>query len=124
MAQQQTGTASHRTNKIHQEDEKQRQQLRLFFAWLYAIALLGSIVASVIIVIITKNPLPAVVPSALLLAMRPIIHWVYSDGNRNDTEQPDQIVPFEIAAKQIEHATDKQQERKRAEQGTKEGSAD
>ena len=55
--------------------ESQIWQMRWFFARLYAIALLTSISASIII---TKNPIPALVPTPLLFAMRPIIRWLFS----------------------------------------------
>jgi hypothetical protein len=58
--------------------ETQIWQMRWFFAWLYAIALLASILASIIIAIITKSPLPALVPTPLLLSMRPMIRWLFS----------------------------------------------
>lgn len=58
--------------------EPQIWRMRWFFAHLYAIALLTSILASIIIVIITKNPIPAIVPTPLLLSMRPIIRWLSS----------------------------------------------
>ena len=58
--------------------ELQIWRMRWFFARLYAIALLTSISASVIITIITKNPMPALVPAPLLLSMRPIIRWLFS----------------------------------------------
>lgn len=66
--------------------EVQIWQMRWFFARLYAIALLTSIPASVTIAIVTKNPLPALVPAPLLLSMRPIIAYVFpkpiSDNKR------------------------------------------
>lgn len=57
--------------------DAQLWQMRWFFARLYAIALLTSILASFTIVIVTKNPLPALVPTPLLLSMRPIIGYVF-----------------------------------------------
>jgi hypothetical protein len=60
--------------------EDQLWHLRLFFARLYAIALLLSILSSVIIAIITKNPLPGVISTPLLVSMRPIIRWVFSQS--------------------------------------------
>jgi hypothetical protein len=83
------GTALPQEKTGHNQQENasdiQRRQLRWFFAWIYAIALLSSIIAGVIIAIVTKNLLPTVVPSALLLAMRPIIRWVYSNDNTDNT---------------------------------------
>ncbi len=58
--------------------EPQMWQMRWFFARLYATALLTSISASIIISIIPKNPIPALVPTPLLLSMRPIIRWLFS----------------------------------------------
>jgi hypothetical protein len=60
------------------DDPPQLWRMRWFFAKLFAAALLLSILASIIIVVITKNPLPALVPTPpLLLSMRPLIRWLY-----------------------------------------------
>ncbi|SRR5260370_40397958 len=52
-------------------------RMRWFFASLFAAALLLSILASIIVALITKNPLPALVPTPLLLSVRPIIRWLF-----------------------------------------------
>ena len=58
-------------------ESTQLWRMRWFFAGLFAAALLLSILASIIIVVITKNPLPALVPTPpLLLSMRPLIRWL------------------------------------------------
>lgn len=65
-------------------------RMRWFIIWLYAITLLASILASVIIALITKNPLPFLVPTPLLLAMRPILRFLFpADGTTNKKEDED-----------------------------------
>ncbi len=61
----------------HRISEDEQRKVRRFFIYLYAIALLLSIAASVIIVIVTKNPLPSLIPASLLLSMRPMIRWAF-----------------------------------------------
>lgn len=68
--------------------EDQLWHLRLFFARLYAIALLLSIPSSVIIAIVNKNPLPGFIPAPLLLSMRPIIRWVFSESPEMSQAKP------------------------------------
>jgi hypothetical protein len=58
-------------------ESTQLWRMRWFFARLFAAALLLSILASIIIAVITKNPLPALVPTPLLLSMRPLIRWLF-----------------------------------------------
>lgn len=52
--------------------------LRWFLVYLYATALLLSIVAAVIVAIITKNVIPGFIPTPLLLSMKPIVNWAFS----------------------------------------------
>lgn len=58
--------------------EDEQRDVRRFFMYLYAVALLLSIPASVIIAIVTKNPFPGLIPAPLLLSMRPMIKWAFS----------------------------------------------
>ena len=66
------------SDQLDPEFEPQKWQMRWFFARLYAFALISSIPASVIIVVITKNPIPALVPTPLLFSMKPIIRFLFS----------------------------------------------
>lgn len=59
-------------------NDAQIWRFRWFLVCLYAIALILSILAAVVIAIITRNVLPSLVPSALLLAMKPIVRWAFS----------------------------------------------
>ncbi len=60
---------------------EEQQRARQFFMWFHAISLLLSIPASVIIAIVTKNPFPSIVPSTLLLSMRPMIRWAFRQSS-------------------------------------------
>lgn len=53
-------------------------RFRWFLVYLYAIALILSIVAAVIIAIVTKSVYPGAIPAPLLLAMKPIVKWAFS----------------------------------------------
>ena len=53
-------------------------RFRWFLVYLYAIALILSIIAAVIIAIVTRNVLPGIIPAPLLLAMKPITGWAFS----------------------------------------------
>lgn len=53
-------------------------RFRWFLVYLYAIALILSIIAAVIIAIVTRNFLPGIIPAPLLLAMKPIVKWAFS----------------------------------------------
>lgn len=53
-------------------------RLRWFLVYLYAVALILSIAAAVIIAIVTRNVLPGIIPTPLLLAMKPIVNWTFS----------------------------------------------
>src|SRR6266516_4855400 len=75
--------------------EAQIWQMRWFFARLYAVALLTSIPASVAIAIVTRSPLPALVPAPLLLSMRPIIAYVFPNSVASDKRR---ILPNVINA--------------------------
>jgi len=57
--------------------EVQLWHIRWFLVHLYATVLVLSIPASVIIAILTKNPLPGLLPAPLLLSMRPMIRWAF-----------------------------------------------
>ncbi len=56
-----------------QSPDLQIWRFRWFLVYLYAIALILSMPASVIIAVPTKNPLPGLIPAPLLLSMRPMI---------------------------------------------------
>ncbi|HYT42771.1 MAG TPA: hypothetical protein VEP90_10515 [Methylomirabilota bacterium] len=53
-------------------------RFRWFLVYLYAIALILFMPASVIIAVLTRNPLPGLIPAPLLLSMRPMIRWAFS----------------------------------------------
>lgn len=53
-------------------------RLRWFLVYLYAAALILSIVAAVIVAIVTKNVIPGFIPTPLLLSMKPIVNWAFS----------------------------------------------
>jgi hypothetical protein len=61
-----------------QAPEPQIWRFRWFLVYLYAIALILSILAAVVIAVITKNVLPGAIPAPLLLAMKPIVKWAFS----------------------------------------------
>jgi len=65
-------------NNHHRTPEDERQDVRRFFMYLHAVALLLSIPAGVIIAIVTKNPLSGLIPASLLISMRPMIRWAFS----------------------------------------------
>jgi len=100
------GTMSERLLPHHSHrhtTEDQLWHLRWFFARLYAYALLLSIPSSVIIAIVTKNPLPGLIPTPLLLSMRPIIHWVFSQS-----PEMSQTIPARNKTKKIRSKLDAQ----------------
>ncbi len=53
-------------------------RFRWFLIYLYSVALILSIIAAVVIAIVTKNVLPGIIPAPLLLAMKPIVKWAFS----------------------------------------------
>ena len=53
-------------------------RFRWFLVYLYAIALILSIVAAVFIAFVTKSVYPGAIPAPLLLAMKPIVKWAFS----------------------------------------------
>jgi hypothetical protein len=60
--------------------------MRWFFIRLFALALLLSILASVIIVVLTRSPWPGLVPAPLLLCMRPIVRWLFPLGKHSNNQ--------------------------------------
>jgi len=58
-------------------------RMRWFILIILAIGFLGSIIASIITIIILKNYLPLAVPSSIVLAMRPVIHWLFPKNQSN-----------------------------------------
>lgn len=48
--------------------------------WFVLICLMLAFLASIIVVIVTKNPLTLSATGSLLLAMRPIIRWLFPQG--------------------------------------------
>jgi NADH:ubiquinone oxidoreductase subunit K len=54
-------------------------RFRWFLVYLYAAALILSIAFATIIAIITRNVIPSIIPTSLLLAMKPIILWAFSN---------------------------------------------
>ncbi len=57
--------------------EAELRNIRWFLLRLFAITLVLSLPASVIIAVLTKNPLPGLIPAPLLLSMRPMIRWAF-----------------------------------------------
>ncbi len=53
-------------------------RFRWFLVCLYAVTLILSIIAAVIIAIVTRSVYPGVIPAPLLLAMNPIVKWAFS----------------------------------------------
>lgn len=45
--------------------------------WLVFGILAGNLLASIVAIILTQNPLLVSIPAAILLTMRPIVHWLY-----------------------------------------------
>lgn len=58
--------------------EDEMWKIRWFLIRLNAVALLLSIPASVIIAILTKNPLPGLIPAPLIAPLILIIRWAFS----------------------------------------------
>ena len=67
---------------------------RWFLVYLYAIALILSIIAAVIIAYVTKSFYPGAIPAPLLLAMKPIVKWAFSQPGEEEL-QPE---PIEISS--------------------------
>ena len=65
-------------NNHYRTPEDERRDARRFLIRFYAAALLLSILAGVVIAIITRSPLSGLIPTSLLLAMRPMIRWAFS----------------------------------------------
>jgi hypothetical protein len=61
-----------------QPADPQVWRFRWFLVYLYAFALILSIVAAVVIAIVTRNVIPGAIPAPLLLAMKPITGWAFS----------------------------------------------
>ena len=61
-----------------QSTDPQIWRFRWFLVYLYAIALVLSIIAAVVISIVTRNVFPGAIPAPLLLAMKPIVKWAFS----------------------------------------------
>ena len=76
-------------NQDQSSYDKQLWRMRWFFAHLFAVALLSSIPASIVIAIITKNPLPGLIPAPLLLSIRPIIRYLFPMERNNTNESSD-----------------------------------
>jgi hypothetical protein len=70
--------SSHTQQDYNEQSSDQIWRFRWFLVYLYAIALILSIIAAMIIAIVTKNVLPGVIPAPLLLAMKPIVKWAFS----------------------------------------------
>jgi len=65
-------------------------RFRWFLVYLYAIALILSIIAAVVIAIGTRSVYPGAIPAPLLLAMRPIVKWAFSQPSE-EIQHPDPI---------------------------------
>lgn len=61
-----------------QSTDPQIWRFRWFLVYLYAIALVLSLIAAVIIAIVTRNVFPGAIPTPLLFAMKPIVRWAFS----------------------------------------------
>ena len=75
-------------SSISYPSEDELRQIRWFLIRLYAITLVLSIPASVIIAILTKNPLPGLIPAPLLLSMRPMIRWAFPQSSHESKVTP------------------------------------
>jgi hypothetical protein len=62
-----------------QPADSQIWRFRWFLIILYATALILSIIAAVVIAYITKSVYPGIIPAPLLLAMKPIVKWAFSN---------------------------------------------
>jgi hypothetical protein len=70
--------SSHIQQDYSQQSADPIWRFRWFLVYLYAIALILSIVAAVVIAIVTRNVIPGAIPAPLLLAMKPITGWAFS----------------------------------------------
>ena len=74
--------SSHVQQSYSQESpDPQIWRFRWFFVYLYAVALILSIIAAVVIAFVTKSIYPGAIPAPLLLVMKPIVKWVFSGLN-------------------------------------------
>jgi hypothetical protein len=69
---------SHIQQDHKQSNDTQIWRFRWFLVCLYALALILSIVAAVVIAIVTRSVYPGAIPAPLLLAMKPIVKWAFS----------------------------------------------
>lgn len=72
--------------------ENEIWKLRWFLVRLNAIALLLSIPASVLVAILTKSPLPSIIPAPLTATQVLIIRWAFSQHS----QEKQQAVPSKI----------------------------
>ena len=70
--------SSHIQQDHKQSNDTQIWRFRWFLVYLYALALLLSIIAAVIIAVVTRSVYPGIIPAPLLLAMKPIVKWAFS----------------------------------------------
>ena len=61
-----------------------RWKMRWFILVTFSILLIGSLAGSFILIYQTKNPIPLVVPTPLLFAIRPIIRFLFREENTLD----------------------------------------
>jgi hypothetical protein len=64
-----------------QSTDPQIWRFRWFLVYLYALALILSIIAAVVIAFVTKSVYPGAIPAPLLFAMKPIVKWAFSSQN-------------------------------------------
>ena len=66
---------------IQQSQQPQSPDPRWLMRWVvlsaFLAALLGSLIGGIVLAYQTKSPIPLTLPSTLLLAMRPIIHYLF-----------------------------------------------
>ena len=59
--------------------------------WFLVVALVLALLASIVVVVITKKPLTLSIPGSILLALRPIIRWLFpqeGNGQSNTKQDP------------------------------------
>ena len=83
--------ADDQQQQAHQELETQLWRMRWFILIVVSIGFLATIGISIAMLIITKNPLSLVIPSAIVLIMRPILRFLFPQPNqqrgKNDNEK-------------------------------------
>ena len=80
-----------RTVVVMTSKEKSLRGMQWFILIFFALCMLASIGASVVVLIATKNPLTlsiSLIPTPLLLAMRPIIRYLFPQEQPSEKQVP------------------------------------